>query len=174
MLVAVKSEVLRLLAVHSAGPEVDPQVVDIVRRWYTTEFEEWFFEAFPDLPHRREAAELGLAAVLEMHAPAKGPVAPALAQQIANARIREQEADRRKERAFQILEPWISAKGMAAERAFAAVARTQYVILHLFSGRRRQGDFQDAMDQLASVDPFTVTVLSIDIINDRIHIVHHL
>eukprot|EP00972_Heterocapsa_arctica_P070269 10379387-Heterocapsa_arctica.AAC.1 len=43
-----------------------------------------------------------------------------------------------------------------------------YYVLHLYSGRRRQGDFQDHLEEMLATSPLPLCVLSLDVANDRI------
>eukprot|EP00972_Heterocapsa_arctica_P042507 6265128-Heterocapsa_arctica.AAC.1 len=43
-----------------------------------------------------------------------------------------------------------------------------YYILRLYSGHRREGDFQDHLEQMLATSPLPLCVLSLDVANDRV------
>ena len=58
-------------------------------------------------------------------------------------------------------------QGISLEQKMRMMERTLYVMLHVYSGRRRQGDLQQNLEYLTEPENFDILVISIDLAVDR-------
>ena len=61
----------------------------------------------------------------------------------------------------------VKVSGQAASKLFTIPRRRTYVILHLFSGRRRHNDINAHLDYITAFDDFDIIALSLDLATAR-------